>query len=172
MGQAKREHRQASDVALVSDASEPVDQSLQSPLEQPCRPGRLSGKVALITDGAGGIGRALAAALVREGADVAVQTGGGTDEEDFCRAAVERTLEAFGRIDILVNGADRAGIHRCFHMTKFALPHMRAGASIINAAPPADGAVASFMHAVSLALSEKGIRVDALAPDGGVVLNS
>jgi NAD(P)-dependent dehydrogenase (short-subunit alcohol dehydrogenase family) len=91
--------------------------------------GKLEGKAALITGGDSGIGRAVAIAFAREGADVAIvylnehddaretqamvkETGkrvllvsGDVGEESFCRQAVERTVKEFGRLDILVNNA-------------------------------------------------------------------
>lgn len=91
--------------------------------------GKLDGKVALITGGDSGIGRAVAIAFAREGADVAIsylnehrdaeetkqkvqETGrrailisGDVGDEDFCRESVERTVREFGRLDILVNNA-------------------------------------------------------------------
>lgn len=87
--------------------------------------GRLDGKVALITGAASGIGRATAETLAREGAKVAVadiNAEGGrqvaetigeaaifvaldvTREEQWV-AALDRTLETFGRLDVLVNCA-------------------------------------------------------------------
>ena len=101
------------------------------PEYQPRFPGsaRLAGKVALITGGDSGIGRAVAVLFAREGADVAIvyreehddaeDTAGAVREEGqecltlagdigdeaFCRGAVEQTLERFGRLDVLVNNA-------------------------------------------------------------------
>ena len=184
--------------------------------------GRLRDKVALITGGDSGIGRAVAIAMAREGAHIAIlyldehkdaeetvrlvedegtdaiSIAGDVGDEDFCRQAVERTLEEFGRIDILVNNAAeqhetddlsaistsqiertfRTNIYSCFYMTKFALPHMKKGASIINTTSitayaghktlidysATKGAIVTFTRSVSLALTDKGIRVNAVAP--------
>jgi len=91
--------------------------------------GKLQGKKALITGGDSGIGRAVAIAYAREGADVAISylcedkdaedtaalvraagreallLPGDVADPAHCRAIVAKTAEAFGRIDILVNNA-------------------------------------------------------------------
>jgi NAD(P)-dependent dehydrogenase (short-subunit alcohol dehydrogenase family) len=91
--------------------------------------GKLKGKVALITGGDSGIGRAVAVAMAREGAQIAIVylnehkdanetrgavksegseailLAGDVGDESFCEAAVDAAVEQFGRIDILVNNA-------------------------------------------------------------------
>lgn len=137
---------------------------------------RLMGKKTLITGGDSGIGRAVAIAFAREGADVAISYL--SEEEDaaevrniiedagqkclllpgdladpaHCRQVITKTVEAFGRIDVLVNNAAHqsyfesieeipdeewektlaVNISAMFYLTKAALPHMQSGASIIN----------------------------------------
>jgi NAD(P)-dependent dehydrogenase (short-subunit alcohol dehydrogenase family) len=92
--------------------------------------GRLEGKAAIITGGDSGIGRAVALAFAREGADVlisyleeeesdaqetahvveeagkkAVKVSGDISEEAHCRRIVERAVEELGKVDVLVNNA-------------------------------------------------------------------
>jgi NAD(P)-dependent dehydrogenase (short-subunit alcohol dehydrogenase family) len=91
--------------------------------------GKLKDRVALITGGDSGIGRAVAVAMAREGAKVAIayleehkdadetvsavekegsraaKFAGDIADETFCRRIVEDTVKEFGRIDILVNNA-------------------------------------------------------------------
>jgi NAD(P)-dependent dehydrogenase (short-subunit alcohol dehydrogenase family) len=90
---------------------------------------KLQDKVAIITGGDSGIGRAVAIAFAKEGAAVAIVyleeerdanetrrlveehggkcllIAGDVGEEEFCRKTVERTIKEFGKIDILVNNA-------------------------------------------------------------------
>jgi NAD(P)-dependent dehydrogenase (short-subunit alcohol dehydrogenase family) len=91
--------------------------------------GRLDGKVALITGGDSGIGRAVAALFAREGADVAIvylcehddaertkaiieregrkalTIAGDIGDKAFCEQAVKRTVDELGGLDVLVNNA-------------------------------------------------------------------
>jgi NAD(P)-dependent dehydrogenase (short-subunit alcohol dehydrogenase family) len=91
--------------------------------------GRLSGKATVITGGDSGIGRAVAIAFAREGADVliayldehddaretaalveqagrrAVLVPGDLADPDHCREVIQRAASEFGRIDVLVNNA-------------------------------------------------------------------
>ncbi|MDD0995044.1 General stress protein 39 [compost metagenome] len=138
--------------------------------------GRLEGKIALITGGDSGIGRAVAIAFAREGADVAIayldeqedaqetarwveQAGrqclllpGDLAHKVHCHALVEKTVERFGRIDVLVNNAAFQMTHETleeipdeewvmtfdvnitaiFRICQAALKHMQPGSSIIN----------------------------------------
>jgi NAD(P)-dependent dehydrogenase (short-subunit alcohol dehydrogenase family) len=138
---------------------------------------KLKDKVALITGGDSGIGRAVAVLYARERADVAIvylpeeqqdaeETQRAVEEEggrclliagdvtdpEFCREAVEQTVEEFGRLDVLVNNAAfqqhqesleelseeqfehtfRTNIFGYFYMAKAAIGHMKPGAAIIN----------------------------------------
>jgi NAD(P)-dependent dehydrogenase (short-subunit alcohol dehydrogenase family) len=90
---------------------------------------RLEGKVAIVTGGDSGIGRAVAALFAREGADVAIvylcehddaeftrkivekegrkaiAIAGDIGDKAFCESAVRQTVDQLGRLDILVNNA-------------------------------------------------------------------
>ncbi|WP_406004920.1 SDR family oxidoreductase [Streptomyces sp. NBC_00637] len=141
--------------------------------------GLLLDRKAVVTGGDSGIGRAVALAYAREGADVLftylrgqeekdaeettslIEEAGRTAvavpcdirEEDQCRQLVERTVDEFGRIDILVNNAAyqmsqpdgiqaisteqfdrvvRTNLYGMFWLCKMSLPHIPAGGSIIN----------------------------------------
>lgn len=139
---------------------------------------RLEGKKTLVTGGDSGIGRAVALAFAREGADVAISylsededardikrdiedcgrqcllLPGDLADAAHCRDIIAKTVEAFGRIDVLVNNAAHQGyfeaiedipdeewektmavnISAMFYLTKAAVPHMKPGSSIINTA--------------------------------------
>ncbi|WPH15235.1 SDR family oxidoreductase [Variovorax paradoxus] len=138
--------------------------------------GKLEGMAALVTGGDSGIGRAVALLYAREGADVAIAyleededaeetrrhveaegarcilIKGDVCDPAFCRDAVDQTLEAFGKLDILVNNAAfqlhaasieditderfeltlRTNVFGYFQMARAAVPHLGQGASIIN----------------------------------------
>ncbi|HJV36127.1 SDR family oxidoreductase [Geomonas sp.] len=183
---------------------------------------KLKGKAALITGGDSGIGRAVALAFAREGANVAfayleedqdaketrdmvekegvrcLAFRGDVGREQFCREIVEKTVGAFGRLDLLVNNAAeqhylesieeisaeqlertfRTNIFSYFFMVKAALKHLREGARIINTTSvtafkgnpklldysSTKGAIVAFTRSLALALGDKGILVNAVAP--------
>jgi NAD(P)-dependent dehydrogenase (short-subunit alcohol dehydrogenase family) len=138
--------------------------------------GKLDDKVALITGGDSGIGRAVAFLYAREGADVAIvylpqeqsdaeQTRQSVEavgrrclllpadlsREAACKEVVEKTVEHFGKLDILVSNAAyqarkdsleqvtteefdhtfKTNIYAYFHLVKAALPHLKPGSAII-----------------------------------------
>ncbi|AMW83640.1 MULTISPECIES: SDR family oxidoreductase [Pseudomonas] len=184
--------------------------------------GRLANKIALITGADSGIGRAVAIAFAREGADVAIayldehedaketarwveEAGrqclllpGDLAQKANCQAIVDQTVEQFGRIDVLVNNAAFQMTHETleeipdeewvktfdinitamFRICKAALPHMKAGGSIINtssvnsdmpkptllAYAATKGAIANFTGGLAQLLGSKGIRVNSVAP--------
>lgn len=94
-----------------------------------CGSGKLAGKVAIVTGGDSGIGRAVAVLYAREGADVAIiylnehedarltqqhvqaegqrclTIAGDVREPGFCQQAIQQVIEQFGQIDVLVNNA-------------------------------------------------------------------
>lgn len=138
--------------------------------------GRLEGKKVIITGGDSGIGRAVAIAYAREGADIlisylsededaqdtarwvqeagrtAILVPGDISDAAHCRVIVDKAVQQFGRIDILVNNAAyqmsfenleditdeqwektfATNIHAMFYLAKAAVPYMGEGAAIIN----------------------------------------
>lgn len=183
---------------------------------------RLAGKKAIITGGDSGIGRAVAIAFAREGADVLIsyleEDDDATDTADWidregrqvalvrgdladpahCRHVVDEAVRAFGRVDVLVNNAAfqrsyaeledipddewdttfQTNITAMFHLCKAAVPHMRAGGSIINTASvnvdqpkptllpyaATKGAIANFTAGLAQLLAERGIRANSVLP--------
>jgi hypothetical protein len=140
--------------------------------------GKLNGRIALITGADSGIGRAVAIAFAREGADVlvsylcedqeaqetahwvekagrrALAVGGDVADPAHCRELVNRAVNDFGGLDILVNNAAfqathesieeitdeewdhtfRTNIYSMFYLVKAAVPHLKPGSAIINTA--------------------------------------
>jgi len=138
--------------------------------------GRLAGKAAVVTGADSGIGKAVAIAFAREGADVvisyldehedaedtrkwvqdagraAVLVAGDLTGAANCRAVIDRAVQEFGRVDILVSNAAFQATHQdlteisdeewdytlatnltaMFRLCKAAVPHMPAGGSIIG----------------------------------------
>ncbi|MBA3662198.1 MAG: SDR family oxidoreductase [Gammaproteobacteria bacterium] len=159
----------------VESQMHPLPESLD-PKYRPA--GKLKNKVAIITGGDSGIGRAVAIYYALEGAQVAIvylnehndatttqklveQTGqrcllfsGDISEQSFCKEVVEQTLQAFKRIDILVNNAAeqhvqekfsdiskaqlektfKTNVFAYFFLTQAVLPHLKKDSSIINTA--------------------------------------
>ena len=184
--------------------------------------GKLEGKIALISGGDSGIGRAVAIGFAKEGADVAllyleehedanvtrglveeagrrcIALAGDIGDEGFCRDAVAKVIETFGRLDLLVNNAAeqhpqdrleditaaqlertfRTNVFGMFFLTKAALPHLAAGAAIVNTTSvtayrgsphlidyaATKGAIVAFTRSLAGSLEERRIRVNAVAP--------
>ncbi|RPA82991.1 NAD(P)-binding protein [Ascobolus immersus RN42] len=185
--------------------------------------GKLKGKKVIITGGDSGIGRAVAAQMAREGADITIiylkEEQPDADEtkriveeagqqclcipynlEDLpgCEKVIKQHIDKFGTIDVLVNNASKqteckdfseidldivkstfqSNVLGMFALTKYALPHMKKGASIINTTSvttfrgsanmvdytSTKGAIVGFTRALAKNLLPKGIRVNAVAP--------
>ncbi|MBV9961746.1 MAG: SDR family oxidoreductase [Parafilimonas sp.] len=137
---------------------------------------KLKDKIAFITGGDSGIGKATAILFAKEGAKLAIVylnehedaeetqslvekygsecllIPGDISKEDFCKEAIKKTVDKYGRIDILVNNAAEqheakeitdietknlihtfeVNIFSMFYITKAALPHMKEDSAIIN----------------------------------------
>jgi NAD(P)-dependent dehydrogenase (short-subunit alcohol dehydrogenase family) len=184
--------------------------------------GKLRDMAALITGGDSGIGRAVAIAFAREGANVAIVyldehedakatklkverldrrcllIAGDVGDPIFCADAVSITVEEFGKLDILVNNAAeqhpqesllgitpeqlertfRTNIFSYFYMAREALNYMQPGGVIINTSSvtayrgsshlvdyaSTKAAIVGFTRSLGLALADKGIRVNGVAP--------
>jgi NAD(P)-dependent dehydrogenase (short-subunit alcohol dehydrogenase family) len=214
-------------IPAQKQARQPGHQKEMKPEPESIRPdyigsGKLKGKVALISGGDSGIGRAVALHFAREGADVAIMYLNESDDANdtvaglaaegvealalmgdcgdkaFCQDAVSRVVRKFGRLDILVNNAaeqhvqnDLADISEAqliktfttnifgyFFLTQAALPHLKAGAAIINTGSVTSfkgndhlidyastkGAIQAFTFSLAKSLGEKQIRVNEVAP--------
>jgi NAD(P)-dependent dehydrogenase (short-subunit alcohol dehydrogenase family) len=195
-----------------------------APLYMPKFPGsgRLKGKVAIISGGDSGIGRACSVLFAREGAKVAIiyldededaeETAelveaegsqaillrGDIGDKSFCEQAVAETIVRFGKLDVVVNNAAeqhvqedltqiseaqlertfRTNVFGYFFLTQAALPHLEAGASIVNTTSvtayrgspelidysSTRGAIVAFTRSLADALAKREIRVNGVAP--------
>ena len=172
------EHEFEKDVDRSVDSEHEMKDKPVYEREYDRQPLKLKDKVAIITGGDSGIGKAVAVHFAREGADVVIAyRKEKTDAEETkklveekgrkallietdvsesynCKDIVDKTIAAFGKIDIIVNNAAiqiphddlsditdeqwnetfRVNIHSHFYLIKAALPHLKKGASIINTA--------------------------------------
>ncbi|KAG6811949.1 hypothetical protein H0H92_005113 [Tricholoma furcatifolium] len=186
--------------------------------------GKLDGKIALITGGDSGIGRAAAILFSREGckgitisylphehedvmaAKASIEAAGTKVHlvpgdltlNETCKLLVESHLKVFGKVDILVNNASkqivcknfedislenvdgtfRSNVLQMFAITKYVLPHLQRGSSIINTTSvtaykgsgglvdysATKGAIVAFTRSLATQLALRAIRVNAIAP--------
>lgn len=184
--------------------------------------GKLEGRAVLITGGDSGIGRAVAIAFAREGADVAISyydehedaeetvrwiekagrkafsIAGDLQDPEHCSEVVRRTVAELGGLNILVNNAAmhietgeflditpeqldrtfRTNIFGYIYMAQRAIPHLKAGDSIINIGSVVammgyptlvdyactKAAIHNLTKSLSQALAPQGIRVNCVAP--------
>ena len=136
--------------------------------------------------------------LIRAAGGTGISIPGDITDAAFCRDLVARTVSGLGGIDLLVNNAGKqqhvehlvdltdeefdatvkTNVYAMFWITKAALPHLPAGASIINttsiqAYAPSDhlvhyamtkAAINNFTKGLAQQLAPQGIRVNAVAP--------
>ncbi|MDB4981240.1 MAG: hypothetical protein JWM82_1992, partial [Myxococcales bacterium] len=137
-------------------------------------------------------------ALISAEGRKAIAIPGDIRDEAFCQKLVATAVGKLGGLDILVNNAGRqqqrksildlstadfdatmkTNVYALFWITKAAVPHLSAGASIINTASeqaydpspnlldyaPTKAAIANFTKALARQLASQGIRVNAVAP--------
>jgi NAD(P)-dependent dehydrogenase (short-subunit alcohol dehydrogenase family) len=137
-------------------------------------------------------------ALIEDAGRKALLLPGDIKDETFCKRLVEDAVKGLGGLDILVNNAARqvaresildisseqfdetfkTNVYAMFWITRAAIPHLPAGAAVINTAsvnsydPSEDmidyaatkGAIMIFTKGLAKQLAEKGIRVNAVAP--------
>jgi NAD(P)-dependent dehydrogenase (short-subunit alcohol dehydrogenase family) len=183
---------------------------------------RLAGKVAIITGGDSGIGRAVAIAFVKEGADVCIAyhddhrdaketaarikelggrcllVAGDISDENHCKKIIRVVIGTWKRIDILVNNAAvqtpqkklskitsrqlirtfEVNVFSHLYLTKAAEKYFRKGSVIINTTSvtayrgsahlidysSTKGAIVSMIRSLAAYFSDKGIRVNGVAP--------
>lgn len=211
----KKQNKQPGIEAKMNPAPEYINENYKSA-------GKLVGKVALISGGDSGIGRAVSIHFAEEGADIAIvylnededaemtrnhveTTGrkcllirGDVKSAEFCRKAVEKVIKEFGKLNILVNNAGmqfpqkdvkaidedqldstfRTNIFAYFYFAEAAVGHMHPGDCIINTTSvtayrsspslidysSTKGAITTFTRSLATNLTEKGIRVNGVAP--------
>lgn len=211
----KKQNKQPGIEAKMDPAPEYIKDSYKSS-------GKLDGKIALITGGDSGIGRAVSVHFAKEGADVAIVyldedvdaeetkvqveaagrkcllIKGDVKDAGFCKGAVEKTVKEYGKLNILVNNAGmqfpqknvrditeeqleitfKTNIFAYFYFAEAAVKHMKKGDCIINTtsvtayrSSPAlidysstKGAITTFTRSLATNLTEKGIRVNGVAP--------
>lgn len=181
MKQELQDHNMPRDEEIKDQRTDSIDESEMDPepiYDNPTHKGygRLKDKVTIVTGGDSGIGRAISVAFAKEGSHVVIiyydsdedaektkkiiedygsrclLMKGDLGKSDFSRKIIERTLEEFKQIDIIVNNAAeqhpkdfleeisdeqlertfRTNIFAMFYLIREALPHMKEGASIIN----------------------------------------
>ncbi|MDD2313792.1 MAG: SDR family oxidoreductase [Proteiniphilum sp.] len=183
---------------------------------------KLKDRIALITGGDSGIGKATALLFAAHGANIAIaylsetedardtrkeieEMGrqcllikGDLSKESNCKKAIEKTIDRFSRLDILINNAalhweqekiediTTEQLERTFYtnffsyfwVTKYAVPHLKEGSTIVNTASvtayrgspklldyaASKGAIVAFTRSLAQNLTNRKIRVNAVAP--------